>query len=71
MGLFNFDPDTLPRGIFEKLEWNCNQRLHGVECAGAILKMRRMKEREQGQPMMTITFVPERHYPVRAHGRRR
>jgi hypothetical protein len=71
MSLFNFDPDTFPRGPFEQIEWNCNSRIHGVECADALLKMRRMKEREMSQPFMTIAFTPPaRHYPVRAHGRR-
>ena len=71
MSLFNFDPDTIPRGIFERIDWNCTARSKGVECADAMLKMRRMSERESCQPIMTITYVPERHYPVRAHGGRR
>ena len=70
MSLFNMDPDTIPRGPFEMLSWRLTSLSKGIEYADMELKMQRMKEREQtSSSYISITYIPTRHYPVRAHRR--
>lgn len=70
-GLFDFDPDTIPRGPFERLQWRLDALSKGIYYADTKLKFERMKERESsGGMIISITIEPEKHFPVRAHGKR-
>jgi hypothetical protein len=53
--------------IFENLSWYCNARAHGVAFANLEERVRKCEaEGHRIQETVTISFVPTRHYPVRA-----
>jgi hypothetical protein len=60
------------RSIFDDMEYACNAYGKGIDYANMVERVRECerKQKEQCTTTMTISFLPARHYPVRAHGRR-
>lgn len=61
------------RSFLDDIMWSCDAYGKGVKYANMAEKLREYERGEHCPPtsMITITFTPERHYPIRAHGGRR
>jgi hypothetical protein len=57
------------RSFFDDIEYASNVYAHGPAYANLAEKVKELEKRQCNQDTITISFLPVRHYPVRAHRR--